>query len=101
MLACANVRAKNFSEVQYLNGILTQLNFYAAEKMKFSIKDFVSQCDLLKKVLHGKFHFLSTVLLVGQNECICENDETFQAARKEINSEKILECPVELSKSLF
>ena len=101
MLACANVRAKNFSEVQYLNGIFTQLNFYAAEKMKFSIKDFVSQCDLLKKVLHGKFHFLSTVLLVGQNECICENDETFQAARKEINSEKILECPVELSKSLF
>ena len=39
-----------------LNGVI-----YTAQKMKFSVKDFFSKCDLVtftEEILNGKLHFL-------------------------------------------
>ena len=40
--------------------------YYTAQKMKFSIKDFFSKCDqirrkLTEEILNGKLHFLCSV----------------------------------------
>ena len=36
-------------------------SFYAAQKMKFSIKDFFSKCDQIRIFHNGKLHFLCSV----------------------------------------
>ena len=44
---------------------------YAAQKMKFSIKDFFSKCDQIhrklvtftEEALHGKLHFLCSIMV--------------------------------------
>ena len=49
---------------------------YTAQKMKFSIKDFFSKCDQIRRkllvtfteeILNGKLHFLCSVILITDN----------------------------------
>ena len=50
--------------------LLSNLNLYPAQKMKFSIKDFFSECDqsaadlvtFTEKILNGKLQFLYSVI---------------------------------------
>ena len=47
--------------VNHISSNKRRISNNTAQKMKFSIKDFLSNCNQIRRIFNGKFHFLCSV----------------------------------------
>ena len=68
-------------KITLYNLIIFELSDFTAQKMKFSIKDFFSKCDQIRRKLRIWSHLLKKSLM--ENFIFCE---VFHIARKKLNT---------------